>query len=116
MNTLKVTVLRAIHGLFARYFVVCLVYLYYAAIMERFDVWLAIAFVSLGLEGLVVFVLNKGDCPLVHIQRKVGDDKPFFELIFPPKLAKQAIPMFAILTWLAVALLVLRFDLVAAHS
>jgi len=100
--------LRIVHGLFAVYFIGCLGYLYYAAFAGRLDWLLILAIVSLAVEGFAVFILNGGDCPLIHIQRKIGDDKPFFELILPPKLAKRAIPIFAALTWTAVGWLILR--------
>jgi hypothetical protein len=75
--------------------------------MSRFDVLLLVAIVSLGIEGFVVFALNEGHCPLIHIQRVVGDDKPFFELFFPPKIARKAIPVFAMLTWVGLACLII---------
>ena len=101
--------LRVVHGAFAVYFILCLGYLYVAAIMGRFDLWLGLALVSLGLEGLAVFVLNNGDCPLIHIQRRLGDDKPFFEIFLSPRVAKQAIPFFAVLTWVGLGLVILSF-------
>jgi hypothetical protein len=104
----KVFVLRVIHGVFALYFLVCLIYLYYGAIFSKLDILLLIAVMSLGIEGFIVFILNSGDCPLIHIQRRIGDNTPFFNLFFPVKLAKQAIPTFAKLTWIGVALLTLR--------
>ncbi|HSE61864.1 MAG TPA: hypothetical protein VLA88_06265, partial [Candidatus Saccharimonadales bacterium] len=55
---------------------------------------------------LLVFALNKGQCPLIHIQRRVGDETPFFELFFPPRVAKLAIPVFAALTVLAILILI----------
>lgn len=105
----KVLGLRIIHALFALYFMACLAYLYYAAFSLRFDVLLLVSMASLAVEGVVVFLLNGGDCPLIHIQRKIGDDKPFFEIFMPSALAKKAIPAFASLTIFALALLVLRF-------
>jgi hypothetical protein len=81
-------------------------YVYFAAFTPTFDVLLLIAIVSLGIEGVVVFVLNGGDCSLIHVQRTIGDDTPFFELLFPPGIAKKAIPVFALLTWDALALLI----------
>jgi hypothetical protein len=80
MNTGKITALRIIHGLFAAYFLFCLGYLYYAGLFGQFDRFFIVALVSLGIEGVLVFVLNNGDCPLIHIQRKIGDLTPFFEL------------------------------------
>ncbi len=105
----QIILLRIAHGLFAGYFLACLLYLYFAAIAGVFDYLLVVAAISLAAEGIFIFVFNKGDCPLIHVQRKIGDDKPFFELFFPPALAKQALPLFAKFTWLAVALLLVRF-------
>lgn len=108
----KVFILRVIHGLFALYFILCLMYLYYAAIFAKADMLLLIAVVSLCIEGFVVFVLNKGDCPLIYIQKRIGDDIPFFQLFLPAKLAKQAIPTLVQATWLGIALLLIRLLLV----
>lgn len=104
----KIYILRVIHGLFAIYFLICLLYLYYAALFSEIDFFLLIAVLSLGIEGFIVFILNKGDCPLIYIQRRIKDNTPFFNLFLPAKLAKQALPTFAKLTWIGVALLVLR--------
>lgn len=104
-NQHKIFFLRTIHGLISVYFILCLIYLYYAAIKSSYDILLAISIVSLGIEGFFVFILNKGNCPLIHIQKKIGDDTPFFELFFPYKFAKRAIPTFAILTLIALGLL-----------
>lgn len=104
----KIFILRVIHGLFAMYFILCLVYLYYAAIFGKIDIFLLISGVSLGLEGFTVFILNKGDCPLIHIQKKIGDNTPFFQLFFSAKLAKQAVPALAKITWVGIALVALR--------
>ncbi|MBP7832400.1 MAG: hypothetical protein KA035_01380 [Candidatus Levybacteria bacterium] len=104
----RILILRVIHGIFALYFIACLIYLYYAAIFSKIDLILLISVVSLGFEGIVVFILNKGDCPLIHVQRKIGDDIPFFQLFLPVKLAKKAVPFFAKLTWIGVALIMLR--------
>jgi hypothetical protein len=110
---MKKHALRAIHGLFALYFTTCLVYMYYASFTSRFDILLLIAVVSLAIEGIVVFILNGGHCPLIHIQRKIGDDTPFFELFLAPHLAKRAIPIFAIITWIGVATLIISLYLSA---
>ncbi len=108
----KVFILRVFHGIFAVYFILCLIYLYYAAVFAKFDFVLLIAVVSLAVEGLLVFIVNNGDCPLIHVQRKIGDETPFFSLFMPKKMAKQAIPTFAKLTWAGVGLLVIRLILI----
>lgn len=104
----RVFVLRLIHGLFALYFILCLAYLYYAAIFSKIDILLVISVLSLGIEGFVVFAINKGDCPLIYIQRRIGDNTPFFNLLLPAKLAKQAIPTFAKIAWIGVLLVAIR--------
>lgn len=104
----KVFILRIIHGLFALYFILCLLYLYYAALFSYIDIFLFISVVSLLIEGIMVFLLNKGDCPLIHIQRKIGDNTPFFRLFLSPSLAKQAVPFFAKLAWLGLAIVAAR--------
>jgi len=107
----KVFLLRVIHGLSAIYFTLCLLYLYYAAIFSKIDVFLLIAVVSLVAEGVAVFLLNNGDCPLIHIQRRIGDNTPFFQLFLPAKLAKQTVPFLAKITWAGVAILIVRLFL-----
>jgi hypothetical protein len=104
----RVFLLRVLHGTVCIYFFMCLTYLYYVGITGVATWWLLLALVSLGAEAFAVFVLNKGNCPLTHVQRMIGDDKPFFELFLPPHLAKKAIPTFAVVTWIAIGLLLLR--------
>ncbi len=106
---MKILLLRVLHGVFVAYFAACLGYVYYAALTGTFNVLLLLALVSLAGEGFIVYVLNHGDCPLIHIQRKIGDDKPFFELFFPPHVAARAMPVFAILAWTGLAVLIIRF-------
>lgn len=49
------------------------------------------------IEGLIVF-LNQNNCPLGILHYKYGDDKSFFELFLPKKLAKNIIPLSAVLS------------------
>src|SRR3954470_1887180 len=103
---MKKSVLRVIHGLFVLYFTACLMYMYYASLTSTFNLLLLISVVSLAIEGFIVFVINSGHCPLIHVQRRIGDETPFFELFLTPRLAKRAIPIFAVITWIGVALLI----------
>lgn len=104
----KVIILRVVHGLFALYFIFCLLYLYYAVLFSKIDSFLLIAVISLGIEGFLVFVVNKGDCPLIHIQRRIGDNTPFFNIFLPAKMAKKAVPFFSNITCIGVVLLIIR--------
>lgn len=102
--------LRILHSILAVYFALCLLYLYIVGLTGNVDRTLFIvAIVSLAVEGIAVFVFNQGSCPLIHIQKKIGDNKPFFELLLPSKLAKQAIPVFALLTIIAILIILIRF-------
>jgi hypothetical protein len=106
----RVLSLRIFHGAVTLYFALCLVYMYVVAFTGRVNGPLfVLAVCSLFAEGVVVFLFNSGDCPLIHVQRKIGDNTPFFALWLPARLAKLAIPIFAGLTLLAILLLLLRF-------
>lgn len=108
--TKRILLLRIVHGLLALYFILCLLYLGYVALTGKVnDTLFIISIISLTLEGIVVFTLNSGDCPLIHIQRKIGDDKPFFELFLPPRLAMWAIPVFAAFGMVILLVILLRF-------
>jgi hypothetical protein len=107
-KSMYVYLLRFVHGLFAIYFIACIVYIYYAAIALKVDPLLGVAILSLLIEGLLVFVLNGGDCPLIHLQRKLDDPVPFFNLFLPDSLAKKAIPFFTGVMFLGILVLVAR--------
>ncbi len=68
--------------------------------------FLRAAEVALVLE-MVLVAANRGDCPLGHMQARVGDPVPLFELVLTPRAAKLAVPTlgavavggFAVLAW-----------------
>lgn len=102
--------LRIFHGILTAFFTLCLLYLYIVGLTGIVDrILFTVAILSLAAEGIAVFAFNQGNCPLIHIQKKIGDDKPFFELLLPSKLAKQAIPVFALLTIIAILIILIRF-------
>lgn len=102
--------LRIIHGFLTIYFALCLLYLYIIGLTGNVNRSLfVVATLSLAIEGIAVFAFNKGDCPLIHVQKRVGDSKPFFELLLPSRFAKRVIPVFALLTIVAILIILLRF-------
>jgi hypothetical protein len=102
--------LRIFHGILTIYFTLCLLYLYIVGLTGNVDRTLFIvAILSLAAEGIAVFAFNQGDCPLIHVQKKIGDNKPFFELLLPSKLARRAIPVFALLTIVSILIILIRF-------
>lgn len=106
--TRSILSLRIFHGVITLYFILCLFYIYYCAFTKQSSVILPIAVMSLLFEGVLLYIFNNGDCPLMHVQRKIGDTTPFFSLFFPKKIAKRAIPSFAVLTLLGLTFLFVR--------
>jgi hypothetical protein len=60
-----------------------------------------------GLEGLLVAV-NRGDCPLGGLQRRLGDPVPLFELAMTPRVAKLAVPTLGAVAGAGLAVLAWR--------
>lgn len=100
--------LRFVHTLFAVYFIACIIYIYYAALAAKLDLFVVIAIFSLLIEGFLVFFLNNGHCPLAPLQRKLEDPVPFFNLFLPDYFAKKAIPFFMAITFIGLLLLGIR--------
>jgi hypothetical protein len=67
--------------------------------------WASVSF--LVLEGGALIV-GRGDCPMGKLQDDWGDPVPFFELILPPRAAKAAVPVLAVVSLGAIAGVVLR--------
>lgn len=104
---LAILAVRALHAALSVFFLSCLGYLYYAVFTRNRDrkLWLAIG--ALLFEG-AVFSANNGNCPLGPVHRRYGDDKTFFELFVPKRIADRAVPFFAGVTVLGIALLFVR--------
>ncbi len=64
----------------------------------------SVAFLSIEGAGLIV---GGGDCPMGPLQAQMGDSVPFFQLVLPPRAAKAAVPILAVVSvagFLALAL------------
>jgi hypothetical protein len=68
-------------------------------------VWVSAGFLVLEGGGLLI---GRGDCPMGRIQEQWGDPKPFFELVLPPRAAKAAVPVLAVIAGAALLALVVR--------
>lgn len=88
VNPFMIAVVRSVHTLVALLMFASMAVVYYSAISETYGTSLYLASVALLIEGIAI-TLNKGDCPLSYLQRKYGDDKTFFELFMPKRIAKQ---------------------------
>lgn len=102
--------LRIVHAVIVAYFTFGLLYLYYVGLTGHVnDVLFGVLTITMALECAAVFLFNDGDCPLIHVQRRLGDDTPFFEVIFPRQFAKYAIQIYAGFGLVAVMIILFRF-------
>jgi hypothetical protein len=67
--------------------------------------WAGVAF--LGVEGGALIV-GRGNCPVGPMQAEWGDPVPFFELVLPPRAAKAAVPVLAVVSVAGMVALVLK--------
>lgn len=105
--TPAVRVWRAGHGLIAVGFLASIGYVWWCALTRRRGRFLRPAIAALVGEGVVVG-LNGGDCPLGPLGDRMGDPVPLFELVLPPRAAKQAVPVLGGVTATGIALVAAR--------
>ncbi len=70
---------RAVHSVIATAFLFAIGYVWWCALTGRRGSLLRFAIGALLSEGALVIV-NRGDCPLRPLQKRVGDPVPLFEL------------------------------------
>jgi hypothetical protein len=98
---------RLVHASWSVAQLACLCLIWSRVFTRRRDraTWASAAF--LALEGAFLAV-GGGNCPMGAVQESWGDPVPFFELLLPPRAAKAAIPVLAIVSLAGIAGLVLR--------
>ena len=102
-----VLVSRVAHGLISLLFLACIAVIYVGAWRGKADTVTIAALATLSVEGVLV-VLSNGNCPLGPMLRRLGDEKPFFELFLAPRAAKLAVPILAGVSVLGAVLLAAR--------
>lgn len=95
-----------VHALWSVAQLGCLSYIWACALTGRRDrrLWGSVAFLS--AEGAAL-VVGRGDCPVGPLQAEWGDPVPFFELVLPPRAAKAAVPVLAVVAIAGIAAVVL---------
>jgi hypothetical protein len=68
-------------------------------------VWACVGFLMAEGGALVV---GRGNCPVGPLQERWGDPVPFFELLLPPRAAKAAIPVLALVSLAGIGALIVR--------
>lgn len=84
-----------------------LAYIWMCALTRRRDRYLRAAIAFLLVQGVALLV-GRGNCPLGPYQRRLGDPVPMFELALPPRAARAAIPVLAIVAVAGMVAAILR--------
>jgi hypothetical protein len=98
---------RVAHIVFGVLNMAALAYVWASAVKRRRDRWLRYAVGLLSAEG-VALIVGRGNCPFGPFQRSLGDPVPMFELALPPRAAKAAIPVLAVISVAGFGALALR--------
>ena len=98
---------RVVHASWSVAQLWCLGDIWYSALTRRRSrrLWAGVAFLC--VEGAAL-VVGHGDCPVGPIQAEWGDPVPFFELVLPPRAAKAAVPVLAVVSGAGILALALR--------
>lgn len=97
---------RILHASWSVGQMAALAYIWRCALVGHRDrrLWASVGFLLVEGGALVV---GRGDCPFGPLQAEWGDPVPFFELLLPPRAAKAAIPVLAVISLAGVVALVL---------
>ncbi len=98
---------RLAHALIAVGFLFCIGSVYYGAWLGVAGPETFLAVAILVIEGVLVLA-GGGDCPLVPLLRRLGDDTPLFELALPPRAAALTVPVLGAVTAVGMVLLAAR--------
>lgn len=98
---------RIVHAGWSVAQLACLGYIWACAVTRRRSrrLWASVAFLLVEGGALVV---GRGDCPVGPRQAEWGDPVPFFELVLPPRAAKAAVPVLAVVSVAGIIALVVR--------
>lgn len=84
----KLTLIKITHTLIWLFFNFVIFYMFYAAVVNKLDVWLWIGYGIIFLEGIIL-VIFKSFCPVTVLARKYSNStKDNFDIYLPNWLAK----------------------------
>jgi len=98
---------RVAHGVWGCFNLAGLAWIWRGALLRRRDRAVYAATALLVSEG-VALVIGRGDCPFGSFQAGLGDPVPMFEWVLPPRAARAAIPILAVVSLGALLCLLLR--------
>jgi len=107
----KLTIVRLIHTAIWVFFNLVILYLFYAVIQNKIDIWIWIGFGLFLIEGIVLLIF-KMKCPLTIIARKYSSSaKDNFDIYLPNWLAKHNKIIYISILTLIIIILVCRLVL-----
>jgi hypothetical protein len=98
---------RVAHGVWGAFNLIGLALIWRAAVVRRRTPAVYASSALLAAEGLAL-VVGRGNCPFGPFQARLGDPVPMFEWVLPPRAAKAAIPVLAVITLAGLLGLLLR--------
>ncbi len=106
---------RVVHASWSVVQLGCLGYIWASALTGRRSprLWVGVTF--LAVEGAALLV-GRGNCPVGELQAEWGDPVPFFELVLPPRAAKAAVPVLAVVSVAGIGALLVRSPGLVAHA
>jgi len=104
-----IAAVRTFHTLIALVCIGSIAVVYHSGITGTLNVWFYLATALVVFEGIAI-VLNKGECPFLHIHRRYGDEKRLIELVLPKRFAKLVVPFYAVLIAIGYALVLIDLD------
>jgi len=105
-NEKRIFYIKLFHSIIFLFMVACLAYIFYCAVVGRYDWTLLVALSAIVFEGLVLLI-NRGRCPFTNLAEKYGDKHgAVTDLFFPMWCARHTFSvsttLFIIeLVWLA---------------
>ncbi len=105
-NKKKIVYIKLIHSVIFLFMVTCLVYIFYCAVVGRYDWMLLIALAAIFVEGIVL-IINRWTCPFTKLAQKYGDENgAVTDLFIPTRYARHTFNVFTVifiieLIWLA---------------
>jgi hypothetical protein len=98
---------RVAHAVWSVLGLASLAYIWASAVRRRRNRPTLAAMAFLSVEGAAL-VIGRGNCPFGPFQRTLGDPVPLFELVLPPRAAKEAVPVLAAVSLAGFAAVLLR--------
>jgi len=104
----KLLFVKSVHTAVWVFYNLVLLYLFYAVIADKIDIWVWVCIGLFGIEGIVL-LLFKNMCPLTIVARKFSNSqKANFDIFLPNWLAKNNKLIYSALLLLCILMLAYR--------